>query len=57
MMNNPSPFLSRLRGCVIIVALMEETVRFPAYRQAGKVLEVLECGLLGMGNRCLWNVE
>jgi hypothetical protein len=56
-MNNPSPFLSRLRGCVIIVALMEETVRFPAYRQAGKVLEVLECGLLGMGNRCLWNVE
>jgi hypothetical protein len=30
-----------------MVALMEETVGFPTYRQAGKVLE---CGLLGMGN-------
>jgi hypothetical protein len=42
------------RGCVAIVALVEETVGFPAYRQAGKVLE---CGLLGMANRCLWIVE
>ncbi len=40
-------------GCVIIVILAEETIRFPAYRQAGKVLE---CGLLGMANRCFLKI-
>jgi hypothetical protein len=34
-----------------MVTLVEGTVGFPAYRQAGKVFE---CGLLGMGNPCLW---
>jgi len=42
------------RGCAAIAASAEETIGFPAYRQAGKVLER---GLLGMVNRRLQKME